>query len=137
MGAILYKIAEVKGWASNHFKVLGVTSLMYFLTLAILEFWHSLAGTGVLFGIYFGLYFVQVIAVSISLTIVPSKEMMFAFTSVVNGSFGFGCFAAPIFVNICTVHTLSFASIFFILLFFSYMFILKDPHEKNEKEENQ
>ena len=133
VGAILYKIAEAKGWAANHLKVLGFTSLMFFLTLIILEFWHSLAGTGVLFGIYFGLYFVQTIALSISLTIVPSKEMLFTFTAVSNGSFGVGCLAAPLLVNVFTVNTLSVASIFFLVLFISFIFILKDPHAKNEE----
>ena len=137
VGAILYKIVEAKGWASNHLKVLGVTSLIYFLALPILEFWHSLAGTGVLFGIYFGLYFIQTIALSISLTIVPSKEMLFTFTAVSNGSFGVGCLAAPLLVNIFTVNTLSVASLFFLALFISFMFVLNDPHEnKSKKGEN-
>ena len=127
VGAILYKIAEAKGWASNHLKVLGVTSLMYFVTLIVFEFWHSLTATGVLFGIYFGLYFAQNIALSISLTVVPPKDMLFMFTAVSNSSFGVGCLVAPLLVNLFTVHTLTVSSIFFLVMFISFMFFLKDP----------
>ena len=73
VAALIYKILERKGITSNHHRVLGIISVVYFISLIAFSFWHSLVGTGVLFGIYSGLYFVQNLALSISLIVVSSK----------------------------------------------------------------
>ena len=73
VAAFIYKILESKGLAANHHKILGFSSIIYFISLIAFSFWHSLVGTGVLFGIYAGLYFVQNLTMSMCLIAVPPK----------------------------------------------------------------
>ena len=77
VSALLYKYLEGRGWVSNHNRVLGISSMIFFLLLMIFYYWHTMVGIGVLIGLYAGLYFVQNLAYSISLVLVSSKEYLY------------------------------------------------------------
>ena len=108
IGAIIYKCLEKKGLVANHNKVLGITSIVFFFSLIGFEFWHSLVGTGVLIGIYGGMYFVQNLALSISLTLIPSKEKLYLWVAVSNACFGIGSLLAPFIVDVFVIHAFTF-----------------------------
>ena len=113
----------------NHIKVLGITSCMYFVTLVFFQFWHTSMGVGVLFGIYFGIYFVQNIPFNILVILIPSKQALPLWLSLIFCSFGSGCLVSPLLVNAFTVHSLTVASVLALVLSTSYLFVLKDPRE--------
>ena len=103
---------------------------MFFVTLLLFPFWHSLVGTGVLLSLYEGLNYCQNIAICCSLLIVPSQEKLFFWLSMSNGSFGLGSLMAPLLVDAFKTHAFSFQALLILPLIPIYLFVLDSPHKK-------
>ena len=108
LGAIIYKTLQCYGVASSHHRVIAITSVLFVSFLFIFEGWHNLVGTGVLLGLYALFNFIHNVALSCSLLMVPSKENLFFWLSVSNGSFGLGSVVAPLVVDLFTLHSFTF-----------------------------
>ena len=130
LGALLYKILQHYGLASNHHKILGGASIMFFLALLMFQFWHSLAGTGVLIGSYAGLCFAYGTALNCTMLMIPSKENIFFWLSISNGTFGIGSLLAPLIVDLFQLYSYTFYAVLVIPVIVTYFCFLKTPQEK-------
>ena len=132
LGAIFYKILQHYGRASYHHIFLGISSIVFALSLLSFQFWESLVGVGVLFGIFVGLNYCQNIALSCCLLMVPAREDIFFWLSMSNGSFGIGSLLAPIVVDVFTTNAYTVEALLLLPIIPIYLCYFQSPQQKRE-----